>query len=391
METRDMKLVELIRSYLAGTLSEGESRELQKWLEESPKHGELVRKIQREIKISEELTQFCSLNEEKAWGQFKALVDRRKKKAVRYHFYRALGYAAAIAIPVVLALSLWIYRSDTGNGENLNSEILPGGSCATLVAADGRIYQLGDKLEVENVDVASAQQAKQLNNTLVYDTTRVVSPVEEFNELSIPRGGEFKIVLSDGTLVYLNSATRLKYPVTFSAKDRRVFLSGEAYFEVAKDSKRPFYVITDDMQVRVYGTEFGVNTRAGDYARTVLVEGSIGLRVKGIDDEVVMKPGELARYDKKEKTLIVRPVNVRSYVAWKEGYFAFENETLEQIMATLSLWYNVDVFFQSESVKNFVFTGFLRKYERIDSILVAIQDVTGVKYSINNRTVILSR
>lgn len=386
-----MKLVELIRSYLAGTLSEGESRELQKWLEESPKHGELVRKIRREIKISEELPLFCSLNEEKAWGQFKALVDRRKKKAVRYHFYRALGYAAAIAIPVVLALSLWIYRSDTGNGENLNSEILPGGSCATLVAADGRIYQLGDKLEVENVDVASAQQAKQLNNTLVYDTTRVVSSVEEFNELSIPRGGEFKIVLSDGTLVYLNSATRLKYPVTFSAKDRRVFLSGEAYFEVAKDSKRPFYVITDDMQVRVYGTEFGVNTRAGDYARTVLVEGSIGLRVKGIDDEVVMKPGELARYDKKEKTLIVRPVNVRSYVAWKEGYFAFENETLEQIMATLSLWYNVDVFFQSESVKNFVFTGFLRKYECIDSILVAIQDVTGVKYSINNRTVILSR
>ena len=145
------------------------------------------------------------------------------------------------------------------------------------------------------------------------------------------------------------------------------------------------------MQVRVYGTEFGVNTRAGDYARTVLVEGSIGLRVKGIDDEVVMKPGELARYDRKEKTLTVRPVNVRSYVAWKEGYFAFENETLEQIMATLSLWYNVDVFFQSESVKNFVFTGFLRKYERIDSILVAIQDVTGVKYSINNRTVILSR
>lgn len=391
MEIDNTELIRLIRSYLAGTLSGDESRNLRVWLDKSPEHEKLLKKIRQEIKISEELPIFCQLDENDAWNHFKQLAAKKERKLRYYQFYKALAYAAAVAIPVVVILSFWIYGNTRSVDKEKSSIILPGWTQATLITANGKTYQLGDGRGGEGVNVALNQQAVQMNDALVYDTTRIASSVEEFNELSIPRGGEFKIVLSDGTLVYLNSATSLKYPVAFSSKERRVFLSGEAYFKVAKDSVRPFYVVTDGLQMRVYGTEFNVNTRGGNCIRTVLVEGHVGVRMKSAEKEVMMNPGEIADYNRELKSLIVKPVDVRPYVAWKNGYFAFENETLEQIMETLSLWYNVDVFFQSESLKDFVFTGFVRKYEQIDSILVAIRDVTGVSYSINNRTVVLSR
>ena len=121
------------------------------------------------------------------------------------------------------------------------------------------------------------------------------------------------------------------------------------------------------------------------------------LRVQGLLDpqgmveEVEMKPGELLRYDRGTGTLSVKSVDTRQYVAWKDGYFAFEDATLEEIMQKLALWYNVEVFFQSEEAKRFVFTGFMRKYEQIDTILAAVRDVTGVRYSISGRTVVISR
>ena len=199
------------------------------------------------------------------------------------------------------------------------------------------------------------------------------------------------MLLSDGTMVYVNAATRLRYPVAFAGNERRVRLEGEAYFEVARDSARPFYVEAGDLRVRVYGTSFNVNTQREGETQAVLVEGRVGVKVAGMVEEVEMKSGELLRYDRGTGTLSVKSVDTRQYVAWKDGYFAFEDATLEEIMQKLALWYNVEVFFQSEEAKRFVFTGFMRKYEQIDTILAAVRDVTGVRYSISGRTVVISR
>ena len=211
------------------------------------------------------------------------------------------------------------------------------------------------------------------------------------NTLKIPRGGEFRLKLSDGTNVYLNSASELKYPVCFNEKERTVYLSGEAYFEVTEDLNRPFYVVTEEVQIRVYGTEFNVNTHQPGKVYTVLVDGKVGIKKRGVVEEVTMKPGQLASFDRKEGTIEVRDVDVRQYVVWKDGYFTFENESLEQILNTLSLWYDVDVFFQTESTKHLVFTGYMKRYNDISEILDAITDVVGVNFTINGKTIIVSK
>jgi len=211
------------------------------------------------------------------------------------------------------------------------------------------------------------------------------------NTLRVPRGGEFRLKLSDGTNVYLNSASELKYPVRFDEKERRVYLSGEAYFEVTKDSNRPFYVVMEEVQIRVYGTEFNVNTHQPGKVHTVLVDGKVGIKKRGMTEEVTMKPGELASFDREAGTFEVKEVDVRQYVVWKDGYFTFENESLEQILNTLSLWYDVDVFFQSEAVKQLVFTGYMKRYDDISEILNAITDVVGVNFTINGKTIIVSK
>ena len=384
METNGINIERLIRLALLGAISATEKEKLSAWLDERPENRSLFEKIQREVRSSEELPVFCRLDEEEAWERFRRSRGRRRGKRLV-----ALRYAAAVAVLVGVALSVWIYKD--GGPSHEETAIVPGSPKATLTVASGESVVLGDGGAEKVVEVTSGRQAKRSGDSLIYAATRPATGAEEFNTLSIPKGGEFKLVLSDGTMVYLNAATRLRYPVAFGGNERRVRLEGEAYFEVARDSARPFYVEAGDLRVRVYGTSFNVNTQREGETQAVLVEGRVGVKVAGMVEEVEMKPGELLRYDRGTGTLSVKSVDTRQYVAWKDGYFAFEDATLEEIMQKLALWYNVEVFFQSEEAKRFVFTGFMRKYEQIDTILAAVRDVTGVRYSISGRTVVISR
>ena len=136
----------------------------------------------------------------------------------------------------------------------------------------------------------------------------------------------------------------------------------------------------EEVQVRVYGTEFNVNTHQPGKVHTVLVDGKVGIKKRGMTEEVTMKPGQLASFDREAGTFEVKEVDVRQYVVWKDGYFTFENESLEQILNTLSLWYDVDVF-----------TGYMKRYNDISEILNAITDVVGVNFTINGKTIIVSK
>ena len=309
--------------------------------------------------------------------------------------WNVLKYVAVIVLPLaIMAAFLFSDRKGNTTREELYpvATITPGGTRAVLISADGKFHELNGKQGQREIEVGKGVVVKQGGGNLVYDSLPVgKEAVLAMNTLKIPRGGEFSLTLSDGTNVYLNSATELKYPVRFDEKERKVYLSGEAYFDVTKDANRPFYVVTDEVQIRVYGTEFNVNTHRMKSVQTVLVNGKVGIKKCGTEKEIVMKPGELANLDRSSGTIDVREVDVRQYVVWKDGYFTFENETLEQIMSTLSLWYNVDVFFQSEDVKQLVFTGYMKRYDEIDEILNAMTDVVGVKFTINERTIVVSK
>ena len=393
MDLYDENIARLIRHSLTGELSEQERVELEAWLRDSEEHQVLFEKIKKEIRISSESSLFRSLNDEVAWQKFKTTTRERKR---RVYVRRILTYAAVIVLPLaVVAVFLFLNREkDTlPIASERVVKITPGGPRAVLITADQTIHELNGVQGQREIEVEKGVVIKQGGANLEYDS--LGAPVQEvtlaMNTLKIPRGGEFRLKLSDGTNVYLNSASELKYPVRFDEKERKVCLSGEAYFEVTKDSDRPFYVVTEEVQVRVYGTEFNVNTHQPGKVHTVLVDGKVGIKKRGMTGEITMKPGELASFDRNAGTFEVKEVDVRQYVVWKDGYFTFENESLEQILNTLSLWYDVDVFFQSESAKQLVFTGYMKRYNDISEILNAITEVVGVNFTINGKTIIVSK
>ena len=393
MDLYDENIARLIRHSLTGELSERERVELEAWLRDSEEHQVLFEKIKKEIRISSESSLFRSLNDEVAWQKFKTTARERKR---RVYVRRILTYAAVIVLPLAVVAG-FLFLNREKDTLSIASErvvkITPGGPRVVLITADQTVHELNGVQGQREIEVEKGVVIKQGGANLEYDS--LVASVQEvalaMNTLRVPRGGEFRLKLSDGTNVYLNSASELKYPVRFDEKERKVYLSGEAYFEVTEDSNRPFYVITEEEQPRVYGTEYTATTQPAGKLHTVLVHGTDGIKKRATTGEITMKPGELASFDRNAGTFEVKEVDVRQYVVWKDGYFTFENESLEQILNTLSLWYDVDVFFQSESAKQLVFTGYMKRYNDISKILNAITDVVGVNFTINGKTIIVSK
>ena len=215
-----------------------------------------------------------------------------------------------------------------------------------------------------------------------------ITDANKNNELIIPKGGEYQVVLADGTKVWLNSASRLIYPQSFMGKERRVVLSGEAFFDVAHDAERPFIVETSRMNVKVLGTRFNVNDYDdNEEVSTTLVNGSVEI-FSGGQQAFRLVPGEQA-YGK-ENELEKREVNVRLYTSWIDGKFLFNNTELEEIAKQISRWYDVEIFFSSENVKKVRFTGAIVKFKPLDDLVRMIESTSQVRFSVKGKTIVIS-
>ena len=383
------RIVRLLQLYLLGDITEEERQELEDWCEEAPRNRKLFEQICQEDLFSKERYVYEKINDTKAFSVF--------EKRVRKVSSRSIGnwwkYAAVLLFPI-LVVGSWKLMHETEQVSIVASSVAPiqpGCSQAVLVLDDGRKVFL--KEEEEGV----ISEDKEITVTgekdrLVYTSSEGKNVDEiRFNELEVPRGGEYKVRLADGTLVYLNSATRMKYPVKFDEKERTVYLSGEAYFEVAKDPERPFFVEMEGVEVRVYGTSFNVNTHQEGNIQTVLVKGSIGVKVLSSGMESVIRPGQMAEFKQGNTKVDVKDVNVAVYTDWKDGIFRFENQRLEDILAVLSNWYDMNVFYQTVSVKELHFSGYMERYKDVSVILEAITLSTGVTFSIQGKTIIVSK
>ena len=383
------RIVRLLQLYLLGDITEEERQELEDWCEEAPRNRKLFEQICQEDLFSKERYVYEKIHDTKAFSVF--------EKRVRKVSSRSIGnwwkYAAVLLFPI-LVVGSWKLMHETEQVSIVASSVAPiqpGCSQAVLVLDDGRKVFL--KEEEEGV----ISEDKEITVTgekdrLVYTSSEGKNVDEiRFNELEIPRGGEYKVRLADGTLVYLNSATRMKYPVKFDEKERKVYLSGEAYFEVAKDPERPFFVEMEGVEVRVYGTSFNVNTHQKGNIQTVLVKGSIGVKVLSSGMESMIRPGQMAEFKQGNTKVDVKDVNVAVYTDWKDGIFRFENQRLEDILAVLSNWYDMNVFYQTVSVKELHFSGYMERYKDVSVILEAITLSTGVTFSIQGKTIIVSK
>ena len=377
----------LLQKYFSGTIMPDEQRLLDSWMKEKEEHKQLFDRLRKDTRFAEEYGIFREVDTTRAWETFRVKNGLRRQRRMTTW----IKYAAVIALPLLIA-GVWLLFPRGGERSipvAQNTKIVKREESPVLEVVGGGKVIL-EKEKDKMIEAGRGVDVQQSSGMLVYSDS-VVSEYVDTNVLRIPKGGEFKLQLADGTRVYLNSATDLRYPVAFTGPERRVYLKGEAYFEVAKDVEHPFIVVTDDVQVRVYGTSFNVNTLGADGVRTVLVEGKVGIRGQDLDREYVLKPNELAFYDRNSRDMKIETVDPDLYTLWRKGIFVFERETLENIMNTLSLWYDMEVFFQSESAKQLHFSGRMKRYEQIEDILHAITDATGVVFTINDRTVCVSR
>lgn len=387
MDDRNYKIVERIHRYFADDLNDEEKQELDAWLKAHPAYHAMFEDIRSGRGLEERERVWHDSHKAEALRRF----QKRMRRPRRLLLHRVMRYAAVIGVAMIVTL-VWQWPRGATEPENvLPMAIVPGQVRATLTLEDGASVVLEAVREGKLNIMQSGVRVQNGANGIVYSDTSGKILQGRFNQLATPRGGEYNVTLSDGTKVFLNAASRLKYPVLFEKESRTVYLSGEAFFEVTRDDYRPFYVVTDALKIEVYGTSFNVNTRYESGVQAVLISGEIG--VQGRDSERVYRvaPSELIEFTGDGKFVKQEKVSVLPYVAWRDGKFIFENESLEHIMSTLSLWYDVDVFYANDSLKGHRFTGHMKKYEQIDTILDAISRILGVTFAIHEKTITVAK
>ena len=302
------------------------------------------------------------------------------------YFWR---YGAVAVFTIGIAIGLierpWEDRSSEISPMAQQPAVLPGSYKAVLTLASGEQGNLEewcrDSLWKDGTLI------RKRKGELTYEQKAGDMQQEEmlFNTITIPRSGEYKLVLSDGTKVWLNSDSKLEFPNTFVGDERRVKLAGEAYFEVAKNKAKPFRVEVDRVEVVVLGTSF--NIHAYDEAvKTTLVEGAVKLNVAG--KAYSLSPGFEANVDQGGVKIVKS--DVYEQIAWKDGRFVFREKRLEEVMSILSRWYDFEIFYQNAAVKDLHFTGNIPRHATINEVLKFLERTHLVHFSVVGRTVIVS-
>ena len=380
MSTKDEK--DWLRAILEGKVKPGDAEWKRIWQEEDFTG---VRRVLREVGMrkKDELV----ADREKMWR----VVKQYRGEGINRRRVPVWRWVAAAMLPLLLGGILWINSREKKDVlvAGVVPEIEAGTPRAVLFMEQGERIDLSLLAGDTILNKGDVRIRLDSSKSVTYERVTGTPAKIEYNTIIVPRKGEYQLILADGSKVYLNSESRLRFPTRFEGEERRVYLEGEGYFEVVKDSVRPFFVNADKLKIRVYGTSFNVNTYDLENIQTVLVEGKIGIQTMNMNTEYMVKPGQLALYNQEKGTMEILNVDVLPYVAWKDHEFMFDDESLEKIMNRLSLWYDVDVFFQTASLKQLHFTGHLGRYDDISHILDAISGVTQVKFSVKGRTIIV--
>ena len=376
---------DVISKSFRGELS-GEEREmLESWLAASSRHRDFYRQALK----GGETDAIVGMDKGILAAKKNELMQRARAMKGEVKPRRSLKFvwnAAAVILPLAIAVGMWMNMEGRNEGVIVAQRVQPGSGRAVLELHDGRTYFLDTTRVVETG--IEGNLAKAEKQSLVYAKQEAEELV--YNKVIIPRAGEYSLTLSDGTRVWLNSDSEIRYPVAFGKDRRTVFLSGEAYFEVTKDAVRPFYVVLDGMEVKVYGTSFNVNTHYQGKILTTLIEGKVGIRVKSTGAESLLQPNQMAEFSLENKDVKVTDVDTYYYTAWRAGEFVFQNETVEEIMERLCRWYDTEVFYANDSVKGKRFTGVIARFTDVADVLHLIGETATVQFNLKGNTITVS-
>lgn len=311
-----------------------------------------------------------------------------RKRNIRLWPKLSAGIAAAIAL-IILALYLFKGVDSGTSSVTFANDVAPGGNKAILTLTDGRRISLTDAAKGELAQQSGIRITKTEDGQIVYQAAATKSAGHNgFNTIETPRGGQYMVVLPDNSRVWLNAASSLKYPTNFSsAKKRRVELTGEGYFEVAKDRRHPFIVSAGNQEIEVLGTHFNVNSYHDEpQLKTTLLEGSVKVVSKG--REALLTPGQQAVLT--GGSIRVQDFNVRLAVAWKNNKFMFENDNIQYIMRMVSRWYDVEVVFEG-ALPDDKFIGSMSRSEHVSEVLKSLELTGKVKFKVEGRRIVVTK
>ena len=386
---KDYKISRLIAKKLMGVILPEDEEKLNAWLEEDARNKDLYRRILEVENFSTRDMYAKRLDVEHTWDALKEQLAGQRKRRSLFSSWQ-IGVTASVILLVGIGLYWGFNKKPKVKQVEVAAHVEMGGAKAILVTSRGDEIVLQDS-SVQLITLGGGMVAKNDGVQVSYKENEGAGKddVLEYNTIRVPRGGEYKLFLSDNTEVFLNSDSEIRFPVKFGKGKRDVFLRGEAFFVVTKDASRPFVVNANDkMSVEVLGTQFNLQAYPDDaFVETTLNEGAV--RVFNGKQGVRLRPDEQAVYD--EGKFTVRKVDASSYSAWKEGRFMLLNHSLENIMTRLARWYNIDIFWENPEVKEYHFSGELARYEDFTEILRMLELATRVHFEVKDRTVFVRK
>ncbi len=376
---------DIIFKSLKADLTAKEKGILDDWLKVSAANRECYERVLQKANFVSRKQLYKELEVLKDYDYINQHIQRETKN-------RYLRYFISSAAAIILCFLGWYFLRQEQTAPIrkpvlVMQKITPGKAIAILETAEGETVKLGEKSSeiVENEKTVATSKG----NTLSY-AKQVQKPKnqakEVYNTLKIPRGGEYKLLLSDGTQVWLNSETTIKYPVQFLKKQRVVYVSGEAFFDVAPNKNSPFIIKSGKTVVKVLGTTFNFRAYENEkYLQTTLVSGSVNVSREG--KTRVLKPLQQYSYNKKTNVTEVKKVDVSLYTSWKDGLFLFKSQKLEYILGEIARWYNMDFVYEDAILKNYVFSGRLQKYDDATPLLRVFEETGGVTFERKGRKI----
>ena len=388
-ENNIFQLARIIAASLRGKANDEEQRTLREWLSVSTRNEKIYDGFKDGKRLEQKIVESRQINWEKDYQQF---ITKRQRTRKNRRMKTIIRYAAILTLPIVAAGIFLLQKNDRQTIVSISEVIKPGEHKAVLITGGGDRITLSDST-LSPIQEQNGMIVNVMNNKVFYTLPEDSLCTQEspiFNTLQIPRGGEYFLTLADGTEVWLNAETEIRYPVQFTGNKRVVYLDGEAYFTVAPDKKKPFTVVSTHASVSVLGTQFNFRAYPDEQdVQTTLVSGSVIMQSEKYKQQVKLVPGEQGVLEKRSANLTKLEVNTYLYTAWKDGRFAFRDARLEDLFNILARWYDLSVFYQSPEAKDIRFTGDLNKTDDFKSILKIIEQNERVTFTVNQRTVFI--
>lgn len=305
----------------------------------------------------------------------------------RHRVFRNFSLVAAACLLLIVS-GVWVWQGMSSREKVVEHVVMnvPGEAQVVLEMADGKQVVLDGKRQERWVQEEGIEIRE--DSTGILDYTAARKDKVEYHTVKVPRGGEFAVVLNDGTEVWLNSESELTFPTVFRDGERCVTLKGEAYFAVQHDQTKPFVVKSEGIRTKVYGTEFNVKAYRGNPVDVTLVKGSVSVMREYADQEYMLIPGQQARFE--EDTPTIREVDTRRFTAWKEGYFYYQEETLENILSDLKRWYDFETVYADPSAKGLLFELWASRDMDIEAIVGLLTGTNKIRVKIQGRYFIVS-